>query len=164
MRKRGKKFWLGSGFLALIILLFFLNILISAQTTETPQLTSTNNFDLGGWMIKMGLFLGLIIGLIYVSLYLLKRYVYRPISNNSGGVFQILESTSIAPKKSLLLVKVLDRLLVLGVSESQINALAEIEEASVRELVSKLKTNATHSGDNFQTYLGNFLKRAKRQS
>ena len=164
MSKRGNKFWLRVGLLVLLVLLFLLNFLIKAQTTTKSNLTNTSNFDLANWMIRMLLFLCLIIGLIYISLYLLKKYVYRTVSDKSDGIFQILESTSIAPKKSLVLVKVLNRLLVLGISESQINTLTEFEETAVSDQLTKIQaTNLARSGVNFQTQLGNFLRKVKRQ-
>ncbi|RKY78628.1 hypothetical protein DRQ00_04885, partial [candidate division KSB1 bacterium] len=86
------------------------------------------------------------------------------VSDKSDGIFQVLESTSIAPKKSLVLVKVLNRLLVLGISESQINTLTEFEEAAVSDQLTKIQaTNLARSGVNFQTQLGNFLRKVKRQ-
>ena len=78
--------------------------------------------------VKMILPLLLIIVLLGGVLWFIKKYSYQSRTTNNLGVdVNVLSSKMILPKKYISVVKVKDRLLVLGVSESSINLLKEFE-------------------------------------
>jgi len=79
-------------------------------------------------IIKMIFPLLLIIALLGSVLWFVKKYSYQ--SRNNGGAavdVNVVFSKMILPKKYISVVKIKDRLLVLGVSESSINLLKEFE-------------------------------------
>jgi flagellar protein FliO/FliZ len=79
-----------------------------------------------GLLLRLILSLVLIVGLIYGSLYLLKRTQGK--KSSLGKNIEVLERSFISPKKGIFVVKVLSKVLVLGVTESSINCLAELNE------------------------------------
>lgn len=82
--------------------------------------------DTGSLIIRLFLSLVLITGLIYLSLFLLKKSSLGLKRNRAGELIQVLEKCYISPKKGIFIVKIGSKLLALGVTETQINFLSEI--------------------------------------
>lgn len=80
----------------------------------------------GGLVIRLVVSLVLIIGLIYLSLFLLKKSSFGLKKNKSGDLVQVLERSYISPKKGIFIVKIGSRVVALGVTETQINLLSEV--------------------------------------
>jgi flagellar biosynthetic protein FliO len=82
--------------------------------------------------------LGLVIGLIYVVMWLLRTYLggKRPLIRSTGRL-DVLEATALAPGRSLYLVEVADRVLVLGATSGSLSTLAEITDPGAIELLKK---------------------------
>ncbi|MFM1827631.1 MAG: Flagellar biosynthesis protein FliO [Pseudomonadota bacterium] len=74
------------------------------------------------WVSMISSFL-LVIGLLAVVLYLLKRF--QPGGLATGRQIQLLESLGTGARQQVVLVRVRDKDLLLGVSVNQINTLAE---------------------------------------
>ena len=109
-------------------------------------------------LFKTILLLGFIIVLIYGILYLLKRFVYQKNFGKSSKSIEMLEFSPLIGKKSLCVVKVVDRILVLGVSESGINKLSEIDDVEVqKKWLSSLNPQPVKKSGNFAEYLQNFI-------
>lgn len=92
-------------------------------------------------IIKIFLVLILLAGLLYSMLYLFKKYIYASEGKNPKLLnIKVLSTQLIMPKKFVSVVKVLDNVYVLGISDQSISLvdklnkneinLAEIEEAS----------------------------------
>lgn len=84
--------------------------------------------------------LGLVIGLIYLTMWALRTYVMGPqarrrISQRINGRIDVLDTTQLAPNRTLYLVEVADRVLVLGATGTNLNTLAEIREAEAIDLL-----------------------------
>ena len=74
----------------------------------------------------------LIIGVVF----LLKRYVFgRNGTGKAESEIKILSTTFLGPKKSIYLVRVLNKVLVLGVSESQMQTLSEFTSDEAEALL-----------------------------
>lgn len=112
------------------------------------------------WMISSIL---IVIGLLYLFLYLLRRYFHRPGSVlSSGGQFQILQQFHLGPKKYLALVRLRGRVLLLGVTENSINTLLEIsDEAEIKDILAGLDNAATAKGQNFREIYQGLIGRFK---
>lgn len=90
---------------------------------ESPDL---NRNDFGQLLFKTVLSLVLVVVLVYVGTFVFKRFVHR--QRRGGGAFvRIVGSTMLGPKKSIYLVEVEDRVLVLGVTDASISFLTELE-------------------------------------
>ena len=69
----------------------------------------------------------LIIGLILIFVYLLKRYRIGPLSLNRSPVFRLLGSLNLAPKRSIALVEIHNQWLVLGVGTERVTLLSKMD-------------------------------------
>lgn len=86
--------------------------------------------------------LGLVIGLIYLTMWALRTYVLGPQARRRTdarltGRMDVLDTTVLAPNRTLYLVEVADRVLVLGATGTSLNTLAEIREAEAIDLLKK---------------------------
>ncbi|MGE5498264.1 MAG: flagellar biosynthetic protein FliO [Syntrophothermus sp.] len=79
-------------------------------------------------IVRIIFFLVLIVGLMYGTLFMMKKYFYTSDKTKSRLVrIKVLSTQMIMPKKFIQVVQVHDKVLVLGVSEQSINLLKEFE-------------------------------------
>ncbi len=112
-----------------------------ADTSSVPPPTPSPAFHLG-WMLAKTVFsLLLIIALIFGLVFVMKRYFGQQLPGSMGREgFQILAKFPLQPKQSLMLVKVFERILLLGVTESSITLLAEFEpNQDIQKIISRLE-------------------------
>jgi flagellar protein FliO/FliZ len=68
-------------------------------------------------------------GILYGVLYLMKRFLYGGKLSQSGGMsIEVIANQVLMPKKYISIVKINEKLLVLGISEQSITHLDTIEE------------------------------------
>jgi len=83
--------------------------------------------------------LGLVIGLIYLTMWALKRFVLGPQARTGHakltGRLEVLDTTHLAPNRTVYLVEVADRVLVLGATQTTLATLAEIKEPGAIDLL-----------------------------
>ncbi|MCA1905415.1 MAG: flagellar biosynthetic protein FliO [Desulfarculus sp.] len=79
-------------------------------------------------LIQMLAALALVLALVLALYWLARRFLPGQAARGSTGGFKILGRLVLGPRKGLVLVQVGARVLVLGVSEQGINALANIED------------------------------------
>jgi flagellar protein FliO/FliZ len=81
---------------------------------------------LGLASVKMAAALLLILGLIFLALALMKRYgLAARLQGRTSGALRVEERVALGPRKQLVVVRFLNKLLVLGVTDSGINLIAE---------------------------------------
>jgi flagellar protein FliO/FliZ len=83
----------------------------------------------------MALALLLLLGVIFVAFYLLRRFGPRlglPMARKQGAL-TFEGQLSLGPRKSVVLVRFLNKVMVLGVTEQSINLLTEIDDDHDRE-------------------------------
>jgi len=81
---------------------------------------------LGLATLKMAAALLLILGLIFLALHLLKRYgLTARLQGRQSSTLWVEERVALGPRKQLVLVRFLNKRLVLGVTDSGINLIAE---------------------------------------
>lgn len=104
------------------------------QDTLSIPSPSTYAPSMFGLIVKLVLSLGLIVGLIYLSTYFLKKVNSRGGSDiASGGSIKVISRTYIAHKQCLYVVKIGERFSVLGATESNINLIGEIRKEEVEK-------------------------------
>ena len=108
-----KRLLLGLGGLGLLVFLF------------VPTGESADPFDGPAGAIDLFLKLGIVVALAYASLAVLKRYTVG--ATRATSLLQVLDSTTLAPNRSVYVVRVGEKRLVLGVTQHQISTLAELE-------------------------------------
>jgi len=147
---------------------------VSAQEqalSEVARSRSTPGFDFAlkkedtGFNL-LGIFSAILIvfGLLILFLHLLRKFVYRPLGGlTSGKHFQLLQQFHLGPKKTIALVKVYGKLLLLGVTESTITNLLEIQdEEEVADIESRINEARKNEGPNFRELYQGVLSRFKK--
>jgi len=118
-------------------------IVLCAWGQESPE--PTDEWDGGAqdgpgmWSLVAQLLLSLIlIGvLLWGVLYVIKRFSRRALGGRfGGGLVEVLERAYIAPKKAIYLVKIADKIVALGVTDSEIRVLLELPPEETLELLS----------------------------
>jgi flagellar biogenesis protein FliO len=99
--------------------------------------------------LELFLYLGAIVVLIVLILVFFKRIIPGSHRLFQSKVVEVLGRTYLAPKQGLFLVKLADRILVLGVTGNSINVLSEITEeeevAKIRELTGRSRPESITS-------------------
>jgi flagellar protein FliO/FliZ len=87
------------------------------------------------WMVlKTAGLLIVIVALIILTLSVLRRFIRPGGTASSGqGALQVIGTLFLEPKKGIYLVKVVDRLLILGVTEGNISILEKVGEEKEME-------------------------------
>jgi flagellar biosynthetic protein FliO len=140
-------------------LLLFLATISAAQTaSDSTAAVSPESIGMGWLLFKTIAILILIIGLIFVSVYLLKRYVFggSTLAKDSEWI-QILGQIQIQPKKFVTLVRVMNRVILVGSTDSSMDTLAEFgDAASLQPFLEKMKTGPGNWNEG--KFLGLFRK------
>lgn len=97
-------------------------------------------------LVKTLLSLVAVVGLMIGVVYLLRKYVYQGTGGISSLVaVEILGQRALHPKRSIVVLKVLHTVLVVGMSEQGMQTLATIEDQqSLENIEEKLQSIGTH--------------------
>ena len=129
-----------------LFLSFAFAILLSlnapAQTTAVDSTFAPPVADyspsLAGIIFKLIVSMILIVGLIYLSMYLIKKVNNRAAGGGIiGDTIKVIGRTFISPKQSLYLVKIGQRYTILGATESNINMITELSDQEARDFDSR---------------------------
>ena len=95
---------------------------IPAQSSYVPKAgSSSNNFSFAGYAAKFMLFLALVLGLFYGVVQLLKKGVFsrgKLSFLNNTKMIEVLSTTYIAPKRSLMIVKAHKQIFLVAASSA----------------------------------------------
>ncbi len=108
-------------------------------------------------MVRSVLSLIFIVGLVGLGSWVLKKYVQKN-RKGKGLPVKIVGSTYLDPKKSIYLVDVEDKRLVLGVTDAAITFLTELEKKPESEEMIPSETGHS-SGVGFKEMLNTLLKK-----
>jgi flagellar biogenesis protein FliO len=116
--------------------------------------------------LKVMFYIGLISVILYYAIRIIKSGAAgRGWSKRLGGrSIEVLESVSMGGNKTISLVKIADRVLLLGVSEKEINALADFREKE--SVAAIMKTNGDSSqavASGFSQTVNSFLGRLRKE-
>lgn len=93
---------------------------------DTARLDSPPS--LGATLMRLAFALALVIGLVFVVARLAKKYMPAQIVGGRRGPIEVLSVKSLAPRKSLVLVRVQDKTVLLGLTPQSVNFLTDIDE------------------------------------
>ncbi len=101
-------------------------------------------FDSGGgelWGAALRLFIGLalILPLVYVMTVLYARWMTP---GGQARAIRVIETVSLGPHRTISLIEVADRILVVGATTQQISTLAELTDPEIVERLRALKPRA----------------------
>lgn len=98
--------------------------------TEIP---TNDNFSFAGYAVKFGVFLAMVLGLFYGVVQLLKKGVFNRGKLgflNNTQLIQVLSTTYVAPKRSLMVVKAHNQIFLVANSESGLTFLSEMTDTT----------------------------------
>lgn len=112
--------------------------LLAAPSTASAQLPGAEVRGMGPWgYLGLVFNLGLVLVAIWAAVVAMRWYVRR-MNGEVGGArqLQVLESRALGPNRSLHLVRLADRAVLLGVTADRINALLTVDDpAEVQRMV-----------------------------
>ena len=93
--------------------------------------------------LKMIFALAIVLGLLFGVMYFVKRFMQQvaPTADNHA-LINIISSRYLGPKSSIILVEVMDRLIVVGISNQQMTTLACIDNPLA---IAEIKAKSAHS-------------------
>jgi len=108
--------------------------------------------------IRMFSALLLVLGIFLGSFYVLRRLLKRDGVTQGTSLMRTLDKTYLGVKKSVTLVAVCDKILVLGVTNDRISLLSEIDDP---DSVVKLKQTGSGPPMSFKNHLGRLLSKGR---
>ena len=134
---------------------------VETTAAQTETAATTNNGSSTGFyssaapsLIKLVSALVIVVVCIYVGVYLLRKLMGKKYSGNRRNtVLEVLETTYVAPKKSVSLLRVADKAVLVGTSENQISVLTELDPEQTREVLAAIEpeTETENFGNLFKT-------------
>lgn len=109
----------------------------AAATTGTDPLTVAGapEINLFWQTLQVVLALGVTLALLIATVWMFKKILrFKQFPGISGGAIHVLEIHYIDPKKAIALVKVMDRVLILGYADSSITTLGELSDGEAARL------------------------------
>ena len=88
--------------------------------------------DAFGLVTKMGVSLLIVLVVIWLAVQLIRRLHARGLTGAARSHVQVLDRTYIAPKKAICIVQIGSQYLALGVTDSQITRLSELDPEQTR--------------------------------
>ncbi|MHB8770888.1 MAG: flagellar biosynthetic protein FliO [Syntrophales bacterium] len=96
--------------------------------------------------LKLIFALAVVLGLMIAAVYLLKRFMNpSSVGHRDGSLIQVVSSRYIGPKSSILLLEVLGKGIVIGLSNGQMTLLAAIDDREALAEAQTLRQNAPSS-------------------
>ncbi len=87
----------------------------------------------------------------YGGIFLLKKSMGRKFGGaGSGQLLEVVETTHVAPKTSISLVRVGNKSVLVGVSEANVSMLSEMDETATADMLASIETSQPqHTFENF---------------
>jgi flagellar biogenesis protein FliO len=128
---------------------------VNSISEQAPQVLAkkSESFSFAGYAFKFGIFLALVLGLFYGVVQLLKKGVFNRGKLgflNNTQMIQVLSTTYIAPKRSLMVVKAHKQIFLVANSENGMQFLSEMKDTA--GLIKEGEKDVT--GTNFDLNLG----------
>lgn len=121
----------------------------SESVSGTSETSSTSSIlpdsDVTGAILKMVSALVIVIVAVYAGLYLLRKAMGKKYAGTASDALEVLQTTYVGQNKAISLVRVADRSVLVGVTESQISAITELsveETERIRATVGSTAANA----------------------
>lgn len=117
-------------------------------------------FNTFGPVVRMIAALLFVILCIYFGLFILKRmtgHQDRGLAGNDS--LKVLQTTYLAPKRSVSLVKIANRSIIIGVTENQLSLLGELSEEETAEI--EMSAETSREPDKFGRFLNSAIEKIK---
>ena len=104
-----------------------------------------------GIVLKTTFWLLIVIFAIFVTIFLLKRFIAPTTNINSLRPVRLLFQESLQPGKSICLIRVIDQVHVVGVTNSQISYLATLDDDEIDQIDNWLNRSDSIGGNEGRT-------------
>ena len=108
--------------------------------------------------------LALVLVLIYICLWLLRRFTQPGASRPGAMLLGVVEQMTLAPGRSIYLIELGNRLLVIGSTANQLSTLAEIVDPVEVAEIQRLRQSTDSDVAPFAIQLRSILERRDRRS
>jgi len=110
--------------------------------------------------LRIGLYLALTIGAVFLVLLAMKRVGVAGRSKIGGGSMDVLEALPLGQNKNVALVRIVDKVYVIGQTQTQITVLDIIDGQKAIELISTTKgvVSISQFKDVFNSFMGKLKK------
>ncbi|MFH1374808.1 MAG: flagellar biosynthetic protein FliO [bacterium] len=130
----------------------------STSNAETNQMAEEFSSSALPSLMRMAGALLVVVICIYAGLYLMKRLVMkRSSSTGRGRLLQVIETTGVAPKKTLSLIRVADKAVLIGMTDSHMSVLTELDAEQTAQIMAAPDT--CQETDNFARLLKSVSRR-----
>lgn len=132
-------------------------------TSITPSSAPASGSGSGSWLVQTLLALGLVIALIFALRWLLKRLTGwggATGARRADALVEVLARSTIAPKTSVLFLKVHERIVVAGQTPAGLNTLTEFDDPDqVAAILTQIQAARPHS---ISRTFGSLMKQADK--
>lgn len=105
----------------------------ASSATDRPP---TATFNALPSIVRMLSALVIVIACLYASVYGLRRLsLRRQFGSRKHQALEIVETVYVAPKKTVALIRVADRAVLVGITDSQVSALAELDSEETARIM-----------------------------
>ena len=137
----------------------------SASDNPNNEQAQNSPFESGSLAlstIKMISALVVVVVCIYLGIFLLKKAMGRHHGiNGKNNVLQVLETTYVGPKKTVSLIRVADRSVLVGVTDNQISVLTELDADETAAITSE---KVVSENEGFNLIFKSAVERIKKLS
>ncbi|MFA7237640.1 MAG: flagellar biosynthetic protein FliO [Phycisphaeraceae bacterium] len=134
-----------------------------SATGNTSSSATTSGGGSGGWVVQTMLALGLVIALIFALRWLLKRLTGwggATGAHRADALVEVLARSTIAPKTSVLFLKIHERIVVAGQTPAGLDTLTEFDDPDqVAAILTQIQAARPHS---ISRAFGSLLKQADK--
>jgi flagellar biosynthetic protein FliO len=93
-------------------------------------------------LLKMFFALSIVVGLLVAAMYVFRRYLgHSPSGSRDGSLIQIVSTRYLGPKCSILMIEVLGKVIVLGLTSGQMTVLTTIDDDYALEKMNDVRVN-----------------------
>ncbi|MFP4522213.1 MAG: flagellar biosynthetic protein FliO [Fibrobacterota bacterium] len=112
-------------------------------------------------ILRIAVYLIIILGLIYLSVLLLKKTVFRPLSKGrqSSGNIEVLEAKGIGPGKTLSVIRVFNKTVVLAIGRETVVSVAELDSSVVDDMIGEREEKVSGTFSSFSESINHFLNK-----
>ncbi|WP_211227902.1 flagellar biosynthetic protein FliO [Spirochaeta cellobiosiphila] len=134
----------------------------TSQTDEQEDIALDNDMITASDYIRMIFVLALVIGLIYIIYYFMKKFSGR-VSYNSE-LIKAISTKTIGNNKHLQVIQVGNSILLIGVTDNSISLIKEIEDQETKDQFKLEASRIDSKNVSFQTLINNILTKKGEES
>ena len=141
------------------------NSATTASETATPVEMTSSALTSSALpsLVRMASALVIVIACIYGGIFLLRYFTgHRRGRRGQAKILEVLETTSVAPKKTVSLIRVADKSVLVGITDTGMSLLTELSPEETAVLCPAIVEEEPSPESDFANTLGNAFNRLRR--